>query len=76
MQFATYFFVTSGLNDPRVTYWEAAKWVAKLRQYKTDNNVILLKTDMESGHQGKTGRYACWREVAEEYAFVVSKSSI
>ncbi len=64
--------VTAGLNDPRVTYWEAAKYVAKLRALKTDKNVLLLKTNMGAGHQGKSGRYDSLREVAEEYAFVLS----
>lgn len=64
--------VTAGLNDPRVTYWEAAKYVAKLRALKTDENVLLLKTNMGAGHQGKSGRYDSLREVAEEYAFVLS----
>jgi oligopeptidase B len=64
--------VTAGLNDPRVTYWEAAKYVAKLRSLKTDHNLLLLKTNMGAGHQGKSGRYDSLREVAEEFAFVLS----
>ncbi len=64
--------VTAGLNDPRVTYWEAAKYVAKLRSLKTDHNVLLLKTNMGAGHAGKSGRYDSLREVAEEYAFVLT----
>ena len=62
-------FVTAGLNDPRVTYWEPAKWVAKLRDVKTDNNVLLLKTNMGAGHGGKSGRFESLREDAEEAAF-------
>jgi oligopeptidase B len=62
-------FVTAGLNDPRVTYWEPAKWVAKLRATKTDQNVLLLKTNMGAGHAGKSGRFDSLREDAEEYAF-------
>ena len=62
-------FVTGGLNDPRVTYWEPAKWVAKLRATKTDQNVLLLKTNMGAGHGGKSGRFDALREDAEEYAF-------
>ena len=63
--------VTAGLNDPRVTYWEPAKWVAKLRAYKTDANELLLKTNMGAGHGGKSGRFESLREVAEEYAFIL-----
>src|SRR5690606_8852881 len=62
-------FVSSGLNDPRVTYWEPTKWVAKLRALKTDSNVLLLKTNMEAGHRGKTGRFEAIKETAEEFAF-------
>ena len=51
-------FVTSGYHDSQVQYWEPAKWVAKLREFKTDNNLLLLKTDMESGHSGASGRYS------------------
>ncbi len=64
-------FVTAGLNDPRVTYWEPAKWVAKLRSHKTDDNVLMLKTNMGAGHGGKSGRYTALIEDAEEYAFLV-----
>ena len=63
--------VTAGLNDPRVTYWEPAKWVAKLRDVKTDDNELLLKTNMGAGHGGKSGRFASIYEVAEEYAFIL-----
>ncbi|GAB5351718.1 S9 family peptidase [Qipengyuania sp. 483] len=63
--------VTAGLNDPRVTYWEPAKWVAKLRELKTDQNELLLKTNMGAGHGGKSGRFASIYEVAEEYAFIL-----
>lgn len=62
-------FVTAGLNDPRVTYWEPAKWVAKLRDLKTDSNVLILKTNMGAGHGGKSGRFESLREDAEEAAF-------
>jgi oligopeptidase B len=61
--------VTAGINDPRVTYWEPAKWVARLRAAKTDQNVILLKTNMNAGHGGKTGRFESLRDDAEEFAF-------
>lgn len=61
--------VTAGLNDPRVTYWEPAKWVAKLRHSKTDDHVLLLKTNMGAGHGGQSGRFTALEELAEEYAF-------
>ena len=63
--------VTAGLNDPRVTYWEPAKWVAKLRATKTDDNILLLKTNMGAGHGGKSGRFDSLQEVAEEFAFIL-----
>lgn len=62
---------TAGLNDPRVTYWEPAKMVAKLRAMRTDDNVLLLKTNMGAGHGGKSGRFDRLRENAEEAAFLV-----
>ncbi len=63
--------VTTGLNDPRVAFWEPAKWVAKLRAMKTDNNLLLLKTNMGAGHGGSSGRYDALREVAFRYAFIL-----
>ena len=63
--------VTAGLNDTRVQYWEPAKWVAKLRAYKTDDNLLLLKTNMGAGHGGASGRYDALHEIALEYAFVL-----
>lgn len=63
--------VTAGLNDPRVTYWEPAKYVAKLRYLKTDHNWLLLKTNMGAGHRGQSGRFDSLMEVAEEYAFLL-----
>lgn len=63
--------VTAGLNDPRVTYWEPAKWVARLRATKTGDDLLLLKTNMGAGHQGKSGRFERLREVAEEYGFIL-----
>ncbi|MET0589422.1 MAG: S9 family peptidase [Novosphingobium sp.] len=63
--------VTAGLNDPRVTYWEPAKWVAKLREMKTDKNELILKTNMGAGHGGKSGRFESLRETAEEFAFIL-----
>jgi oligopeptidase B len=68
--------VTAGLNDPRVQYWEPAKWVAKLRELKTDDNVLLLKTNMDAGHGGPSGRYANLRERAFEYAFLFAKLGV
>ena len=64
-------FVTAGLNDPRVSYWEPAKWVARLRVTKTDSNPLLLKTEMGAGHMGPSGRYDAWREEAEVFAFLI-----
>jgi len=63
--------VTAGLNDPRVTYWEPAKWVARLRATRTDDNLLLLKTNMGAGHGGKSGRWESLRETAEEFAFIL-----
>lgn len=63
--------VTTGLHDSQVQYWEPAKWVAKLRELKTDDNLLLLKTDMDAGHGGASGRYERYKEVALEYAFLL-----
>ncbi|WP_226661423.1 S9 family peptidase [Alteriqipengyuania lutimaris] len=68
--------VTAGLNDPRVTYWEPAKWVAKLRATKTDSNALLLKTNMGAGHGGKSGRFASLYETAEEFAFILTQLDV
>ena len=65
--------VTAGLNDPRVTYWEPAKWVAKLRDLKTDSSILVFKTNMGAGHGGKSGRFAALEELAEEYAFILTQ---
>ncbi len=62
--------VTGGLNDPRVSYWEPAKWVARLRATKEGDNLLLLKTNMGAGHFGASGRYEKFRETAEDYAFL------
>ncbi|MEA9976957.1 MULTISPECIES: S9 family peptidase [unclassified Pseudomonas] len=62
--------VIAGYNDSRVQYWEAAKWVAKLRATKTDDNLLLLKTELDAGHGGMSGRYQGLRDVALEYAFL------
>lgn len=63
--------VTAGLNDPRVTYWEPAKWVARLRELKTDDNLLLMKTNMGAGHGGQSGRWNSLKETAEEFAFIL-----
>ena len=63
--------VTTGFNDSQVQYWEPAKWVARLRSKKTDNNLLLLKTNFDSGHGGASGRHDKYRELAMEYAFLI-----
>ena len=63
--------VTTGLHDSQVQYWEPAKWVAKLRELKTDNNPLLLHTNMEAGHGGASGRFRRFKETAMEYAFLI-----
>lgn len=68
--------VTAGLTDPRVTYWEPAKWTAKLRATRTDANVLLLKTNMGAGHGGKSGRFESLREMAEEFAFFLWQAGV
>jgi oligopeptidase B len=65
--------ITGGLNDPRVTYWEPAKWAARLRSAKTDDNLLLLKINMGAGHGGKSGRWESLREVAEAFAFILTQ---
>jgi oligopeptidase B len=62
---------TAGLNDPRVSYWEPAKWVYRLRSATTSDNVVYLKTEMGAGHQGPSGRYDAWRDEAFVYAFLL-----
>jgi oligopeptidase B len=68
--------VTTGLHDSQVQYWEPAKWVARLRTHKTDSNPLLYRTTMEAGHGGKSGRFQRFREIAEEYAFILDQSGI
>jgi oligopeptidase B len=63
--------VTTGLHDSQVQYFEPAKWVAKLRAMKTDDNRLLLKTNMEAGHGGASGRYRRYRDIAFQYAFML-----
>ena len=64
-------YVSGGLNDPRVTYWEPAKYAARLRATKTDDRPLVLKMNMGAGHGGKSGRWEALREAAEENAFVL-----
>jgi oligopeptidase B len=68
--------VSAGLNDPRVTYWEPAKWVAKLRSLRTNDATLLLRTNMGAGHGGNSGRWASLREDAEEFAFVLTQLGV
>ncbi len=68
--------VTTGLHDSQVQYFEPAKWVAKLRTMKTDNNILLMHTNMEAGHGGASGRFASLKEVAMEYAFIIDLAGI
>ena len=68
--------VTTGLHDSQVQYWEPAKWVAKLRENKTDDNLLLLKTNMDAGHGGASGRFESLKEDALEYAFLLDLEGI
>jgi oligopeptidase B len=69
-------FVIAALNDSRVQYWEPAKWVAKLRAMKTDKNLLILKTDMDTGHGGKSGRFEALELASLEYAFILHLEGI
>jgi oligopeptidase B len=68
--------VTSGLHDSQVQYWEPAKWVAKLRDVKTDDNLLILHTNMDAGHGGASGRFRQYKESAMEYAFFFDQLGI
>jgi oligopeptidase B len=68
--------VTAGLHDSQVQYWEAAKWVARLRRHHTGDEHILLRTNMDAGHGGAAGRYQRWREIAFEYAFLLDLAGL
>ena len=68
--------VTTGLHDSQVQYWEPAKWVAKMRALKTDNNILLLKTEMDFGHGGASGRFERIKEIALDYAFLLKLQNI
>ncbi len=69
-------YVTGGLNDPRVGFWEPAKWVAKLRATRTDDRLVVLKTEMGAGHQGPSGRYEMWCDEARTQAFILGAVGI
>lgn len=69
-------FVSGGLNDPRVTYWEPAKWTAKMRDMKTDDNLLVMRMNMGAGHFANSGRYGRLRDYAEEYAFMFAAHGI
>jgi oligopeptidase B len=68
--------VKTSWSDSQVMYWEAAKYVAKLRTLNAGGDPILLKTNMEAGHGGASGRYDAWRETAFDYAFILSQAGI
>ncbi len=68
--------VTTGLHDSQVQYWEPAKWVAKLRDLKTDKNIVLLQINMDAGHGGASGRFEALKEVAMDYAFLLDLEGI
>lgn len=69
-------YVSTGFHDSQVQYWEPAKWIAKLRTLKTDDNVLYLDTNMEAGHGGASGRFEALKEVAKEYAFILDLEGI
>jgi oligopeptidase B len=68
-------FVTTGLWDSQVQYFEPAKWIARLRRHKTDDNPVLFKVNLEAGHGGRSGRFQRYRELAEEYAFLIDRAT-
>ena len=68
--------VTTGYHDSQVQYWEPAKWVAKLRDMKTDDHLLLFKTNMDAGHSGASGRFSYLKEVALDYAFFLMLEGI
>ncbi len=63
--------VTAGYHDSQVQYWEPAKWVAKLREYKKDDNVLFLDTNMDAGHSGASGRFDALKDTAKQYTFIL-----
>jgi len=68
--------VSGGINDPRVTYWEPAKWTAKMRELKTDDNLLIMRINMGAGHFANSGRYGRLRDYAEEYAFALRSHGV
>lgn len=68
--------ITTGLHDSQCQYWEAAKWTARLRDNNTGDNIIMLKTNMDAGHGGASGRYQNWREIAFRYAFILDLAGL
>ena len=68
--------ITTGYWDSQVQYWEPAKWLAKLRDYKTDDNILIMDCNMETGHGGASGRFAALKEYALEYAFFLKLEGI
>jgi oligopeptidase B len=70
------FLITGGINDSQVLFHEPSKWAAKLRKFKTDDNIVLLHMNMESGHGGATGRYSRIKDVAFEFAFILDRVGI
>ena len=68
--------VTTGLHDSQVQYFEPAKWVARLRDRRTDNNKLIMHTNMDAGHGGASGRYRVYKEVAQEFAFLAGLAGL
>jgi len=68
--------VTTGLHDSQVQYFEPAKWVARLRDRRTDNNKLIMYTNMEAGHGGASGRYRQYKETAQEFAFLAGLAGL
>ena len=69
-------YISTGLHDSQVQYWEPAKWVAKLRAMKTDTNFLYLDTNMEAGHGGASGRFEALKELAKEFSFLLDLEKI
>ena len=72
----TNILVTTGLHDSQVQYWEPAKWVAKIREHKTDDNILIMDCNMEVGHGGSSGRFKRFKEYALEYAFLLKLENL